>query len=293
MLPQPLVEWCTVRGFVGTALVSVGSRLLGVRRLVSPGWIVSHLFVVAMVALMTNLGFWQLRRLDERRVTNEATILAMSQEPLAVLRYLDQPQPPPDHTAVTATGTYLADREVLIANRSSNGLPGSWLATPLRLTDGRIVVVVRGWISRRSLVGSSADLSTGAALEGTVTVTGLLFDSLTAGRVAVTDPDDKPEISRMDLTSYEQASGLAVEDLWIRLRQQTPPQPEGLPVPVPDPELGDGPHLSYAFQWFFFSLGTVVVYTLILRRFVLSRTGVAPRPDQQLPDQQVTAELHG
>ena len=42
-------------------------------------------------------------------------------------------------------------------------------------------------------------------------------------------------------------------------------------MPVPDPDLSDGAHLSYAFQWFFFSAGAVVVYGLILRRAAAGR----------------------
>jgi cytochrome oxidase assembly protein ShyY1 len=43
-------------------------------------------------------------------------------------------------------------------------------------------------------------------------------------------------------------------------------------VPVPPPELGEGPHLSYAVQWFIFTTIAVVGYPLILRR-VLQRRG--------------------
>ena len=99
-----------------------------------------------------------------------------------------------------------------------------------------------------------------------VVVAGLAFDSVAGGRVAQTALGDTPEISRMDLARFEEVSGVDVEDVWIRLRAQSPPQPDGLPEPVPDPDLGEGPHLSYAFQWFFFSAGAVVVYALILRR---------------------------
>ncbi len=253
------------------------------RRLASPRWIASHLFVLAMVVLMANLGLWQLRRLDERRTTNEATAAAMASRPLRVERHLDAARRPRDHTAVTATGTYLRGHEVLIANRSSGGLPGSWLATPLELEDGRVVAVVRGWVSRRILAGS--DAGSGAAAEaaappaGTVTVGGLLFGSVEGGRIGVTDPGETPEISRMDTGSFAEASGVAVEHVWIRLRQQSPPQPQALPVPVPDPDLSAGPHLSYAFQWFFFSASTVVVYALILRRITSRRTGPDPPAD--------------
>ena len=234
------------------------------RRLASPGWIASHLFAVAMVVLMVNLGFWQLRRLDERRADNSAVAAAMSQDPADIAAYLDTLGPPPEHTAVAAAGVYLTDSEVRIGNRSSGGQPGFWLATPLELADGRAVAVVRGWVPRRNAAG--LDARSPAVPSGDVVVAGLAFDSVAGGRVAQTAVGDTPEISRMDLARFEEVSGVDVEDVWIRLRAQSPPQPDGLPEPVPDPDLGEGPHLSYAFQWFFFSAGAVVVYALILRR---------------------------
>ena len=236
-------------------------------RLWSPGWIASHLFALSMVVLMANLGLWQLRRLDERQNANAANAAAMAQVPVDIAEHLSAPGLPPDYTAVTATGTYLADAEVIISNRSSGGLPGSWLATPLELDDGRVVAVVRGWISRRVLASPQAGLA--AAPAGRVTVDGLVLRSVGGGRVAVIDPGQTPEISRMDLDRFEEVSGVDVEDVWLRLRAGSATQ--ALPVPVPDPDLGDGPHLSYAFQWFFFSAGAVVVYGLILRRAVSER----------------------
>ena len=222
-----------------------------------------------MVVLMVNLGFWQLRRLDERRADNAQIAAAMEQAPSDIAAHLDTLGPPPTYTAVAARGTYLSGAEVRIGNRSRGGQPGFWLATPLELADGRAVAVVRGWIPRRSLAGLD-DRST-AAPAGEVTVVGLAFDSVGGGRVAETDPGETPEISRMDLARFEEVSGVDVVDVWIRLRAQSPPQSEGLPEPVPDPDLGEGPHLSYAFQWFFFSAGAVVVYGLILRRAVRGR----------------------
>ncbi|MXZ54049.1 MAG: SURF1 family protein [Acidimicrobiaceae bacterium] len=249
------------------------------RRLASPGWIVSHIFALAMVVLMVNLGFWQLRRLDERRADNAEIAAAMSQAPFDIAAHLDTLGLPPEYTAVAAAGTYLPDAEVRIGNRSSGGQPGFWLATPLELQDGRAVAVVRGWVPRRSLSGQ--DDRSPAPPEGAVIVAGLAFGSVGGGRVAEVAPGETPEISRMDLARFAEVSGVDVEDVWIRLRAQSPSQPDGLPVPVPDPDLGEGPHLSYAFQWFFFSAGAVVVYPLILRRAVAGRQE-APDTELQL-----------
>ncbi len=249
------------------------------RRLASWGWIASHLFALAMVVLMVNLGFWQLRRLDERRSDNAAVAAAMAQAPVDIGAHLDLLGPPPEYTAVAAAGSYLADAEVRIGNRSSGVQPGFWLATPLDLGGGRAVAVVRGWIPRRSLSGLD-DRST-APPTGPVTVAGLAFDSVDGGRIAETESGQTPEISRMDLVRFEEVSGTDVVDVWIRLRAQSPAQPDALPVPVPDPDLTEGPHLSYAFQWFFFSAGAVVVYALILRRAAAQRRE-APAAELQL-----------
>ena len=57
------------------------------RFLLRPLWILSHLFVIGVVVLMVNLGFWQLRRLDERRTANAevTSAMALPAEPLSAL----------------------------------------------------------------------------------------------------------------------------------------------------------------------------------------------------------------
>ena len=277
-----------------------------------------------MVILMVNLGFWQLRRHDERRAANAETAATLARDPVDLAGLLTAGDLPPDYTAVTAAGRYVEGAEVLIANRSFEGQAGSWLATPLRFNPapadgefdpdegsasspvvspadgepnpadnsasspvvspadgepnlaegsvsspgvfpaGRVVMVVRGWVPRLHVAG--VDQRPAGPPPGPVSVTGLAFASVGGGRIGVTDPGETPEISRPDLDRYREVTGLDPAPVWIRLRAQNPPLGE-LPIPVPPPTLSDGPHLSYAFQWFFFSVGAAVVYGLILRRF--------------------------
>ena len=233
------------------------------RVLLTPKWLLSHLFVLAMIVAMVNLGFWQLSRLDERRESNAAIVAAVEQ-PAIDLADVDESSTPVDYSVVTASGRYLQGQELLVANRSFEGASGSWMVTPLDLGDGRIVVVVRGWVPRLTLAGVD-ERPTDAPI-GDVIVEGLAFESVDGGRVAVVDEGEIPQLSRMDLDRYEEVTGLDVMDRWLRLRTQVPPQSGDLPVPVPAPPLDQGPHLSYAFQWFSFSVGTAVVYGLILRR---------------------------
>ena len=238
------------------------------RVVLTPKWLLSHLFVLTMIVVMVNLGFWQLRRLDERQASNSA-ISDAGEQPAIDLAVDDGSPSPGDYSVVTASGRYLRDHELLVANRSFEGASGSWMVTPLDLGAGRIVAVVRGWVPRLAVAG--VDERPTDAPAGKVMVEGLAFESVGGGRVAVVGEGEIPQLSRMDLDRYEEVTGLHVIDRWLRLRAQEPPQSGDLPVPVPAPPLDEGPHLSYAFQWFFFSVGTVVVYGLILRRTLRSR----------------------
>ncbi len=232
------------------------------RRFFSFAWILSHLFVLFMVVFMVNLGFWQLRRLDERKASNTEIRTAMAADPVD-FDSLSPTEPPPAYTPVVVSGQYDGSHEMLIANRTFESQSGSWLVTPLKLDDGRVIAVVRGWVPRLWVAGS--DTRDASAPSGRVTIEGLTFESLAGGKVASESVAGLPELNRMDASRFDEVTGLSFEQTWIRLQAQVPEQGV-LPVPVPVRDLDNGPHLSYAIQWFFFSTATVVVYYLILKR---------------------------
>ena len=231
------------------------------RSLLTPKWVLSHLFAASMVVLMVGLGFWQLDRLDQRKADNDQ-IRAASEAPSRPIEDLLDDPDVLDHTAVTVAGVYRTDLSFLVANRTFDTQPGSWLATPVELADGRLVIVSRGWVPRG--VVASDELATIATPTGDVVISGRLFDSVEGGRIG----DGRavlPEISRIELGVVTELLGTEVVGRWVQLELQTPPRGD-LPVPVPPPSLDDGPHLSYAFQWFFFSTSGALTYLFILRR---------------------------
>ena len=230
------------------------------RPFLTPKWLVSHVFVLSMIVLMVGLGFWQLSRLDERKDRNVEVRAAMEAEPVPVESLLGTD--PLDHTQVIVAGEYLFEHSFLVANRTFDSQAGFWLVTPMRLADGRVVVVSRGWVPRSW--ASGRDVREIDMTSGTLEVLGRVRASVGGGRIGGGSAMIHPEISRLDLGRVEELIGIDVEDLWVQLAQQAPPLGE-LPIPVPSPSLDEGPHFAYAMQWFFFSFGTVVAYVLILR----------------------------
>ena len=231
----------------------------------TPKWMLSHLFVVSMLVVMTAAGFWQLDRLDQRRASNDeirAASEATAQPIEDLLDRIEAGETVPDQTAVTVTGRFVIDTDLLVANRTFDTEPGFWLATPFELDDGRLVMVSQGWIPRDVASGESPQpVSTPS---GRVEIDGRLFESVDGGRIG-SDVNGVGQVSRLDLDAAEEALGIDVVDRWVQAAN--PDWERGVvPIPVPRPTLDEGPHLSYAFQWFFFTTATIVAYTLILRR---------------------------
>lgn len=259
-----------------------------------PRWILSHLFVLTMIVAMVAAGFWQLDRLDERRERN-ADIVARSEEPVADVRALG---PDEDYASVeaakaleyrtaTATGTYLADDEVLAGQPSRGGEPGSWVLTPLRLDDGTIVAVNRGWIPNGGRYDELPEQY--RAPSGEVTVTGLVRMTERRGSIGRTDPAEGTlsELARLDVERLDAQVDGELLPLYVQLLEQDPAITAEDPQPMDPPELGEGPHLSYALQWFTFTGLTIIVYALILRKkandleqeAARAAAGEGPEPD--------------
>ena len=237
-------------------------------------WLISHAFVLCVVVAMIGLGFWQLQRLDQRRAQNQQVEALFATPPQPINTLLQSSPLPPDHTTAVASGTYLDEHSFLVANRTFDTEPGSWLGTPLQLADGTVVVVSRGWVPRLWAAGvQTLDLS---APSGEVRVVGRVFRSVDGGRIGSNEVSILTELNRLDLARVEELSGLKIAPLWLQLERQQPIAGR-LPAAVPRISLDDGPHLSYAVQWFFFSLGTIVVYALILRKRTRMPSSRTPR----------------
>ena len=241
-----------------------------------PRWIISHLLVLVLVVTMVNLGLWQLRRLDERRDANQLIEDRMAAAPVPIDELLGSGTPA-EYRRVLVTGTFSTVGEVYVTNRNLDGLPGSWLLTPL-VRDGAVAVVVnRGFVPRAVIL--DPDLASVAAPVGEVTVEGLVFETADGASLGRTGDGEIPELSVADVTTVGEVAGFDVAPVYVQALSYAPASAADLPSVLPEPVLDEGPHLGYAVQWFIFSTIGVVGYALVLRRITRgdqSRGDVAP-----------------
>ena len=233
-----------------------------------PKWILSHLFVVGLVVLMVNLGFWQLRRLDERRAFNDTVRASLTADPVVVA----PGSTPSEWQRVVLRGTFRPGADVLVANRAQNDQVGYWLLSPFDTADGT-VVVDRGFVPR-SLV-SQGSLAESTPPSGIVELVGTVQKSRNGVFATSTGSSGVIEISQVDVALLGERWGVALQPYWVHAATAQGKLLEA----VADPSLNDGPHLGYAAQWFIFATIAIVGYPLILRRNARARRDGIGQPD--------------
>lgn len=232
------------------------------RFLLKPKWIGFHLLCIFGIVLMVNLGIWQLHRLQSRKDFN-AEVRARTAEPVVPVEEVVTDGVDPDDVqwrTVTATGTYLPDEQVVVVNRSQGGFSGVNVVTPLELADGTIVLINRGFVPDATPVP--------VAPTGEVEVLGRLRESQQRSIGQLTEVDGElTEVFRIDIPRLAEQLPAEVMPLYVDLLDSTPSQGD-LPDPLPDPDLSEGPHLSYMIQWWIFSTCVAVGWVLAVRRSV-------------------------
>lgn len=214
---------------------------------------------IALIALFTALGFWQVGRYEVKLERLKAFEQAGEHAPRTVdkRQQLDSLDP---FTPVVLHGRFDLSRQILLDNRVHDGRLGVEVFTPLRLDAGGTVLVNRGWLPMQR---DRRELPRAPGPEGHVIVSGLAAPPPSPGlRLGeVQKPDDWPW-----LTPY----------LLMGLVRETLDQPLAGSVVLLDPEAPGGfrrdwgpsmlspeRHMGYAVQWFALGLTVAAVWLVL------------------------------
>ena len=207
------------------------------------------------------LGSWQVKRLHWKQGLETALAAANAQAPLTTLPSDYAALEPLQFRKVTLKGRWLA-QEFHLTPRYWRDQFGYAILTPLKLADGRIVLINRGWVP-----GKKKELATRpeTKIAGSATVQGLV----------------RVDRDRNYFTPYNQPEknlwfGRDIENMaaWGELARVIPatvdligPQDmKKLPVPSDGTIRLRNDHLSYIITWFGIALGILVIFVLYHRK---------------------------
>jgi surfeit locus 1 family protein len=234
------------------------------------------LLVILGALVMVRLGMWQLDRNAQRQAINERidSRLAAPAAPLATA-----PSNPADleYRRVAVRGVFDPSQEIVLRNRSLDGAPGVHVLTPLRLEGHDAAVLVdRGWLPMNLMKQEQRQAYPPPA--GEVALEGVARLPQASGPQ---DPALRPGESRLDawfhvdIPRIGQQAGYPLLPFYVEL-QPAPGDPQ-LPRPVAITDLGAGPHISYAVQWFAFAVILLVGYVAFTRQQLSRVTTKIPR----------------
>jgi surfeit locus 1 family protein len=219
------------------------------------------LLVLVGTLVLCRLGLWQLDRLAQRRAINSSLNARMAQPAVR----LDGAAIDPDaleYRRVEARGVYDSAQEIVLRNRELDGIAGVHVLTPLRISGSTTAVLVdRGWVPRDQ--ADPAKRSAAAAPPGEVLVSGIARRSQ-ENLGGPQDPPlgpDRPRLDawfRVNIAGIQEQAGYPLLPIFIE-QQPAPGDPE-LPRRTPITDLGEGPHMGYAVQWFAFAIILLVGY---------------------------------
>jgi len=220
------------------------------------------------------LGTWQLFRLQWKLALIDRVEHRVHAPPVPPPRPEQWPQvnaAADEYRHVGITGTFLYDQTVPVTAATELG-SGFWLLTPLRGSDGNIVLVNRGFVDAagvRDAIGrppAAADAGTGAV----VTVTGLLrMTEPGGGFLRRNDPAANRWYSR-DVQAIAAARGLAHVAPYF-VDADAADRPANAPLRPGEPVAGltvvsfHNNHVAYASTWYALALMAAAAVFRILR----------------------------
>jgi surfeit locus 1 family protein len=212
---------------------------------------------------------WQLDRLQQRRARNalieeRRAALPISLEGLADTADLE-------HRRAEARGVFDFERQIVITSRAVRGTPAVYVVTPLVMADGRAVLVERGWVPSPDAM--TVDLAV-LGEPDSATVEGTLIAPIDAALPA----ENAWPLRVLGLNPGALAFRFPYPLLSVVLRRTVQPDSSLRALrAIPLTEVSDGPHLSYALQWFAFAtiavIGSGVLFVRLARDGRDQRTG--------------------
>ena len=223
---------------------------------------VAWFFFLLAFGLTVAAGTWQVQRLEWKQGLIRELADAQQAAPRNGLPTDESELNALQFRPVKLSGNWISGREFHITPRYLHDQFGYWVIAPLKLNDGRTVLVNRGWVP-----GAKKELSTRPETKarGAVTLTGLV--RVGAERNYFT-PQNQPEKNLWFGRDIEEMSDVGQLHRVVPVMVDAVGEQKADKLPIPS----DGiirlrnDHLSYIITWYGIALGVLVIFLVYHRK---------------------------
>ena len=214
---------------------------------------------LALIVLCVWAAQWQYHRGVDRHARNTIIEERIARDAIE-LGQIDSVLANNEWQSIVTTGSFDANKQILLRNRYSEGKYGYEVLTLFTSTTGEKFWVDRGWVQAGATATTPPEVTSVPAGEVTITGRFRLDSSLPRGSFFALPGSGEDLVSELNAQSQ-----LNTEKYYLDLLSGSEPSLTPA-VTAQLPSLSDGPHMAYALQWLFF--GGLVIYG----RFLIRRT---------------------
>lgn len=220
-----------------------------------PRILVFAALAIVLAAVFVRLGFWQLDRLSERRARNATLSSRLAEPPVEFSALRDTT----GYRRARVAGTPDYDNEIIYTGRSRNGSPGVYLVTPIRRAgNDTAVAVVRGWV----YAADAATIEPRPWREPRTSYSGYVLALPPGPATAASAAGRKVRV--LTQAGVQQLVPYPLSPLYLVAQDSV--SSDSTPARLGAPAIDNGPHLSYAIQWFCFATIAVAGAGIVIVR---------------------------
>jgi surfeit locus 1 family protein len=228
----------------------------------SKSLIIPTIFTIFALLVLLILGTWQIQRLLYKenliKTLNEQATLPAIELPENLTDILDK-----EYRLVRLRGEYLHDKEMYLftGSLSARGPSGYNILTPFKTSQGRYILVDRGWVGAER---KSPDTRPETLTSGSVDLVAMIHKGERPGRFTPDNDVVKNLWFWIDIDAIKSYAGVPMENIYVRLLKTK--------GEVTFPIAGDATikvrndHLQYAITWYTLAVILIVIYFLYSRK---------------------------
>jgi len=210
--------------------------------------------------ILSSLGFWQLRRADEKTKLLDSYAQLQHQAPLELSK-VTKNQEILAYQPLKVGGVYVNDQQFILDNRYYQHQFGYEIITPLLLANGKILLVNRGWVkaaANRDILPEIKEQALQQQLKGTVYYPSAKV--IVYGNSLETKVGWPKRIEKVDFSMIQKLLGRNLYPFVLRLDKSAP---DGFVRDWHVVILKPSRHLGYAFQWFMMAVAVLLIFIIV------------------------------